>query len=330
MTNSIAQDITLDIPTGIVNNIQQYCTEDGPGIRTTVFLKGCTLTCDWCSNPESMHFKPELAYNPNTCIGARDCGLCIPACPESAIHVIDGEKAVSVDFSRCTNCSLCVAACPAESLRMYGDSMTLDQVITEVDKDGGFYSESGGGMTLSGGECLAQPDFAAQLLMAAHKRGYNTVIETAANVPYRNMQKVLPHADLVLHDIKFMDSECHLRFTGCKNDRILDNLKRAYSDYPDKYFVARTPIIPGINDNEEEVHAVLDFIRPYKNVIGYQLLPYHRFGQSRYTYMGFDFKLDDIPSAREEDLVDLRALVDAAFGRKDSSLATSYPPDMRL
>ena len=283
------------IPTGRVLNIQHFCTHDGPGIRTTVFLKGCPLRCKWCSNPESIHPKPELAYNPKKCIGEKQCGYCIKACPESAIFVVgtDGHAAgeavadqIHVNWDLCTNCGKCVPTCPTEALYEFGHDMTVDEVLAEVEQDSSFYRESGGGITVSGGECLLQPDFTAALLEEAHRRGINTAIETAGNVPWPFMEKVLPHVDLVLHDHKCTDPERHKKWTGVTNERILTNFKKAYETFPEKKFIARTPLIPGVNDDEEHIRAVLALIRPYSNVIDYELLPYHRFGESKYGFLG--------------------------------------------
>ena len=193
--------------TGRVLNIQHFCTHDGPGIRTTVFVKGCPLRCKWCSNPESIHPKPELAYNPTKCIGEKQCGYCIKACPESAIFVVgDGASdKVHINWDQCTNCGRCMPICPTEALYEFGREMTVDEVLAEVEQDSSFYRESGGGITVSGGECLLQPDYTAALLAEAHQRGINTAIETAGNVPWPFMEKVLQHVDLMLHDHKCTD-----------------------------------------------------------------------------------------------------------------------------
>ena len=259
--------------TGRVLNIQRYCSHDGPGIRTTVFLKGCSLRCKWCSNPESIHPQPELAYDPRLCVGAEECGACLkPPFPAGAFYVVPGaDDKVRVNWDLAGDCDEeMVALCPPKALYMFGEEMTVDQVVDKVEKDASFYRNSGGGMTLSGGECLFQPDFAAALLKEAHARGINTAIETAGNVPWRFMETVLPHVDTVLHDLKVSDSERHQKWTGVKNERILDNFKRAYETWPDKTFIARTPVIPGVNDDEEHIRAVLEFIRPHKNVINYE------------------------------------------------------------
>jgi len=312
--------MSTSIPTGRVLNIQHFCTHDGPGIRTTVFLKGCPLRCKWCSNPESIHPKPELAYNPNKCIGEKQCGFCLKTCPESAIFVVrSGDEAddkVRINWDLCTNCGKCVPVCPTEALYLFGKEMTVEEVLAEVEQDGTFYRESGGGITVSGGECLLQPDFTAALLAEAHRRGINTAIETAGNVPWPFMEKVLQHVDLMLHDHKLTDPERHKKWCGVTNERILANFKKAYETFPEKRFVARTPLIPGVNDDEGHIRSVLAFIRPHPNVIDYELLPYHRFGESKYGFLGRVYELEDFTSPSPETLYHLRAIIDEAFGRQ--------------
>ena len=305
-------------PTGIVLNIQRYCSHDGPGIRTNVFLKGCSLRCKWCSNPESIHRKPELAYAPNMCAGKKECGLCLkPPFPEGAFYVVEGaDDKVKVNWDLAMDIDeATVSLCPTRALDMYGKRMTVEEVLEEVEKDDSFYRSSGGGMTLSGGECQLQPDFAAALLEGAHKRGFNTAIETAFNVPWSFCEKVLPHVDLVLHDHKLTIPERHKKWTGVSNERILANFKRAYETFPDTDFIARTPLIPGVNADEEHIRAVLAFIRPYKNVIDYELLPYHRFGLGKYESLGVVYELDDYKTPSDEVVAHLQAIIDEAFGR---------------
>jgi len=311
--------MSTDTLTGLVLNIQHFSTHDGPGIRTTVFLKGCSLRCKWCSNPESISMKPELAYNPGKCIGKEQCGFCLKACPESALFFVEPGNKVQVNWDLCTNCGACVEACPTTALYVFGQKMTVDQVLDEVEQDSSFYRESGGGMTLSGGECQLQPDFAAALLEGAHRRGINTAIETASNVPWAFMAKILPHVDTVLHDIKLTDPERHKRWTGVDNTRIRENLKRAYETFPDKTFIARTPLIPGINDDEAHIRATLAFIRPYKNVVDYELLPYMRFGESKYGFLGKIYGMQDFEPPTPETLKRLRAIIDEAFGRSGNT-----------
>jgi pyruvate formate lyase activating enzyme len=284
-------------------------------MRTTVFLKGCSLRCKWCSNPESIHPKPELSYNAKTCIGKDECGLCLKECPESAIFVVDSRMEVQVNWDLCTNCGKCIPVCPSKALSQFGIDMTVEEVLAEVEQDSSFYSESGGGLTLSGGECTLQPEFSAALLAEAHRRGFNTAIETAGNVPWEFFHQVLEHVDTVLHDHKVSDPARHKQWVGVDNARIQSNFRRAYETFPDKTFIARTAVIPGVNDDEEHIRAVLAFIRPYKNVVDYELLPYHRYGESKYGFLGRVYELKDFPSLPAETVQRLRAIIDDAFGR---------------
>jgi pyruvate formate lyase activating enzyme len=306
--------------TGVVLNIQRYCSHDGPGIRTNVFLKGCSLRCKWCSNPESIHPKPELSYAPKMCMGKEACGICLkPPFPEGAFYVVEGaDDTVRVNWDLASDVGQeLVSLCPPHALDMYGKRMTVNEVLAEVEKDESIYRNSGGGMTLSGGECQLQPDFAAALLKGAHERGINTAIETAFNVPWSFCEKVLPHVDLVLHDHKLTISERHKKWTAVGNERILANMKRAYETFPNTDFIARTPLIPGVNADEEHIRAVLAFIRPYKNVIDYELLPYHRFGTGKYESLGVVYELDDYKTPSDELVQRLRAIIDEAFGRSN-------------
>jgi pyruvate formate lyase activating enzyme len=290
---------------GRVLNIQRYCSHDGPGIRTTVFLKGCSLRCKWCSNPESIRLKPELAYDSRLCTGKKECGLCLkPPFPEGAFYVVDGaDDKIRVNWDLATDCDeATVSLCPTDALYMFGKEMTVEEVLTEVEQDASFYRTSGGGMTLSGGECLFQPDFSAALLKGAHERGINTAIETACNVPWAFVEKVLPHVDTMLHDHKLTIPERHRKWTGVSNELILENFKR-------------TPLIPGVNDDEEHIRAVLEFIRPHKNVIDYELLPYHRFGTSKYEFLGKIYELSDFTEPSDESVQRLQDIIDEAFGR---------------
>ena len=295
-----------DGPTGVVVNIQHFSTHDGPGIRTTVFLKGCSLRCKWCCNPESIAPKPELAYNLKQCIGEAECGRCLPVCPEQALHVLDSDRRVRVNWDLCTNCGKCVAVCPSKALYHFGRAMTVAEVLAEVEQDSAFYVESGGGITLSGGECLMQPEFSAALLAEAHRRGLTTAIETAGSVPWRSVEQVLPHVDTVLHDYKLSDPAAHKRWTGADNARILENYRRAYRDFPNARFIARLPLIPGVNDDEAHIDAVIAAIAPYPNVVELELLPYHRFGDSKYGFLGRIYALEDFAPPSPERLQHLR------------------------
>jgi pyruvate formate lyase activating enzyme len=312
-------------PTGIVLNIQRYCSHDGPGIRTNVFLKGCSLRCKWCGNPESIRVKPELSYDHKKCKG-RECSLCLKdPFLRGAFYFTEGEEGpVKVNWDLTSGCDEAMCSlCPTGALEMYGKKMTVDEVLEEVEKDASIYRSSGGGITLSGGECMLQPDFSAALLKGAHERGINTAVETACNVPWAYIEKVLPHVDTMLHDHKLTIPERHKKWTGVGNERILANFKKAYETFPSIDFIVRTPLIPGVNADEEHIRAVLAFIRPHKNVIDYELLPYHRFGLGKYEYLGKVYELDDYKTPSDEVVKHLQAIIDEAFGRsgKTSSAA---------
>ena len=303
--------------TGTVLNIQRYCTHDGPGTRTTVFLKGCSLRCKWCSNPESIRKKPELSYGPKKCTG-KECSVCLKApFPKGAFYFVEGDdEKVKVNWDLAMNCIEEMASlCPTGALEMFGKEMTVKEVIDEVERDASFYRNTGGGMTISGGEVMLQPDFAAALLEEAHNCGINTAIETAGNAPWSFLEKVLPHVDTMLHDLKLMNSERHKKWTGVGNERILENFEKAYETFPNTEFIARTPLIPGVNDDEEHIRAVLEFIRPHKNVIEYELLPYHRFGTGKYEFLGMVYELSDFTTPSDESVQRLQAIIDEAFGR---------------
>lgn len=304
-------------PTGIVLNIQRYCTHDGPGTRTNVFLKGCSLRCKWCANPESIAFKPELSYDPRKCTGKKECGVCLEKpFPKGAFYVAKGaDDKVKVNWDLAEDCDQeLVSLCPTGALEMFGKEMTVDEVLDEVEKDASFYRNTGGGITLSGGECLLMPDFSAALLEGAHGRGINTAIETAGNVPWDYMEKVLAHVDTCLHDLKLMNSERHKKWTGVHNKRILENFKKAYETFPYIDFIARTPLIPGINADEEHIRGVLEFIKPHSNVIEYELLPYHRFGLGKYMSLGVTYELEDYKTPSDDVVKHLQSIIDEAFG----------------
>ena len=306
----------LDIK-GTVLNIQRYCSHDGPGTRTTVFLKGCSLRCKWCGNPESIAMKPEFSYNPKKCTGKK-CGICLESpFPKGGFYFVDGDDSkIKVNWQLATGVDKeLVALCPEGALEMFGKTMTVREVMAEVEKDESFYRNTGGGMTISGGEVMLQPDFAAALLKEAHNNGFNTAIETASNAPWSFLEKVLPHVDLMLHDIKLMNSERHKKWTGVGNERILANLKKAYETFPDVEFIARTPLIPGVNADDEHILGVLEFIKPHKNVIDYELLPYHRFGLGKYELLGEVYELDDYKTPSDEVVQRFQAMIDEAFGR---------------
>ena len=266
---------------GLVFNIQPFSIHDGEGIRTTVFLKGCPLRCSWCANPESQRAAPELSYIRSNCI---QCGEC-RKCENGAIVNIEENGKIKIDVSKFENAEHYRNVCPAEALTVMGKYMTVDEVIQTVEKDSFFYRNSFGGMTLSGGEPLLQADFAEALLKEARHHYIDTNIETTGYAKYENIYKVFRHLDSIIYDIKIMDDKKHRFYTGVSNKIILDNFKKMRNDFGDIPVLVRTPVIPGVNDNVNEIKRIKEFISGFPNV-SYELLKFHRFGVPKYAALG--------------------------------------------
>lgn len=283
---------------GYVFNVQRYSVHDGPGIRTIVFLKGCPLKCRWCANPESQHLLPELALNHNKCIGTKECSMCLDICENEAIQESDEGK-VYILRDRCKNCTKCADTCPSRALNIYGKAISVNEVLKVVEEDSVFYSRSGGGITMSGGEPLVQPLFACELVKEAKRRRMNTALETCGHTDWESLDNVCRHLNTIMYDIKSMDPEKHKEFTGVSNELILDNFKKLCANYPSLSIVVRTPVIPGFNDTEEEIQAIIDFIKQFPQV-EYELLPYHRLGQPKYEYLGKEYPLPEVTLDNEK------------------------------
>ena len=277
--------------TGIVFNVQKFSVHDGEGIRTLVFLKGCPLHCPWCSNPESQRREPERAYNPTRCLTAAVCGRCAKACPTRAVSIVGGL--VCFDRSKCTGCNACVRACPSGAQTVYGETQSVDQILSRVEEDGVFYTRSGGGLTLSGGEALAQPDFALALLREAKKRHIHTTIETCGHYPTEVLDQACRVLDALIFDIKCLDSARHKKATGVGSELILKNIGHVFEHFPDLPVLIRTPVIPGFNDTEEDILGIREMI-PRKANIRYEALTYHRMGQPKYGYLGRRYELEGV------------------------------------
>jgi pyruvate formate lyase activating enzyme len=296
-----------DGSTGWVFNIQRFSVHDGPGIRTTVFLKGCPLRCLWCDNPESQRAEPQIVFWDERCIG---CDACLAVCSQSAI-IADEAGRKQVLPERCDWCGRCLEECYAEALEQIGRLMTVDEVLSVVEEDRPFYEESGGGVTLSGGEPMAQPGFSQRLLQGCQERDIHTAIETCGHAPWETWQVLLPHLDLILYDLKETDPTRHKRYTGVSNDLILDNLRRLAGT--GKRIVVRRPVIPGYNDDPEGIHALARFVQELSTVREIHLLPYHRFGRSKYDRLGQEYPMGDAPSLREEAVTGLQDIL-ASYG----------------
>lgn len=261
---------------GVITEIERFALKDGPGIRTTVFFKGCNMACKWCHNPETLPLKPQLMTYPEKCIG---CGACVKACKFGAREIVGG--ALRYNRSACTNCGACASHCFTGALVMAGKEMTVDEVMAEVLQDQPYYRNSGGGVTLSGGEVSTQPEFACELLQALKAAGISTAIETNLYAPWAVYQSLLPLVDLIMFDIKIFDPELHKKWTGVNNQRILENAKKvADLGIP---FLVRTPVIPGVNDTEEEIGRIAEFVGQLGGAQYYELLLFNPLGESKYN-----------------------------------------------
>lgn len=276
---------------GIIFNIQKFCTSDGPGIRTTVFLKGCPLSCIWCHNPESKNLVPQLMYQSNLCVG---CGKCVSLCPRGC-HTIR-EEGHQLDRKFCVGCGRCInVTCKALSLSGY--ERTAEEVMTEVLKDKPFYDNSGGGITVSGGEPLFQYDFTTEILKLAKQNGLHTCMETCGYADSEKLKKLLPLVDLFLFDIKETDSEKHKKFTGVRNEKILENLKMI--DQNGAKTVLRCPIISSCNDTPEHFAGIAALANSMQNLQGIDIEPYHSLGESKYTQLGVGYRLTGLEMPEE-------------------------------
>jgi pyruvate formate lyase activating enzyme len=282
-----------DTPKGLVFNIQKFSLHDGPGIRTLVFLKGCPLACIWCSNPEGQSRQPELIQTCDRCIGTEDCDRCLSICLEQSLGIGD-DGGVLVDRSRCDACGDCAYVCPSRALEVSGYWVTVADVMRTVEEDDAFYARSGGGLTVSGGEPLAQGAFVRSLLEAARARGIDTAIETSGLCSWKTLREVAPLADRIYFDIKCLDPEKHQRGTGVSNEQILDNFRRLRTELPEVTVFVRTPVIPGFNDSKEDIATIVAFIEAAGGAASYELLAYHGFGEPKYAKLGQHYRLSDV------------------------------------
>lgn len=286
--------------TSTILNIQKFSLHDGPGIRTVVFFKGCPLRCRWCANPESQDPRTEILWDRSRCLG---CGVCIQRCPSGAISKTSGG--IRIDTERCSRSGICIAGCPGHALQAEGEQKTAEEVLQICLQDKDFYEESGGGVTLSGGEALLYPGFAVALIQKLKEHGIHTAIETTGFAAPEVFDLVIRPVDLLLFDIKHWDEKKHKEGTGVSNRLILDNMKRVIA--AGKQVLPRLPVIPGYNSSLEDAAGFAMLLKETgaKEV---QLLPFHQFGEGKYDRLGKQYAYAEVPALHEEDLMEYRSI----------------------
>ena len=289
---------------GIITKITRFVMHDGPGIRTIMFFKGCPLRCKWCSSPETYNPFPEITYNQEGC---SKCGKCADVCPKGAITL--KEDGVYTDRTLCAGCGTCAESCPNDARRLSGRLITVEEAFFEVESDILFYQNSGGGVTLSGGEAMMQPEFCLELLKRCYKQNISAVIESCLYTNWEHLEKILKNLDLIYSDIKCMDARKHEEFTGSTNQLILDNVLKV--DQCGLPMIIRVPVVPGYTDDEENIRDISEFVLRLTNVNRIELLPYHRFGLSEYKRLGRSYELEYVKSPSDESLLRLKKIVES-------------------
>ena len=291
---------------GTTFNILRYTVDDGPGLRTTVFLKGCPLSCPWCSNPESQLADPEVSFRQAMCVG---CGRCAALCPEHAIAIV--KRKASIDRARCRRCMTCVEACLNEAMVLMGEQKSIEDVWKVVRRDRDYYEESGGGVTVSGGEPLMQADFVAALFRKLHEEGIHTCLDTTGFASADALERVLAHTDLVLFDLKHMDSGKHRDIVGVPTEPIHENFKRIVNAGVE--IIVRIPYIPEFNDDDENMHATAEFVKSNAPSALVNILPYHEYGSNKYGSIGRVYPMPPTQKPSPEQLNHSRRIF-AQFG----------------
>jgi pyruvate formate lyase activating enzyme len=293
-----------------VLSITRMTIHNGPGIRTLILFKGCPLRCLWCSTPESQKAEPEIAIYPSKCI---HCGECVPVCSLHAINLTN--ETVSINRSLCNNCGKCAQVCYPEAIELLGQPMTVEELLTEAKKDVVIYKHSGGGVTISGGEPLLDPEFTLKLLRALKEEGISVGVDTCGHVPWANIQQMLPYIDFFLWDIKHMEPEKHKRLTGVSNKLILSNARRVSERNISIYI--RVAVIPGYNDSEENIRATCEFAQGLSSAVEVDLIPLHHLGKARYESLNRPYPIADIPLVPDSVLQNMKRLVES-YGLKCS------------
>ena len=281
-------------------DIQRNSSVDGPGVRTTVFFKGCNLKCEWCHNPESQSGKKQMLFYKNRC---KNCGMCLKKCPTGGIY--NPEK--------CTFCGQCEFYCLQDARKICGKDYTVDEVMDIIEKDRSFYNVSGGGVTFSGGECMLQIDSLCELLKSCKDRGIHTAVDTAGHVPWESFELILPYTDLFLYDVKSMIPQVHKKYTGADNKEILDNLAKLMETK--KRIWVRFPVIPTVNDTLDEMKLLINFFDKHGYPEKTELLPYHSMGNVKYEALGREYS--SFPNVNPETMKTMEIFLQSAFSANE-------------
>jgi pyruvate formate lyase activating enzyme len=294
---------TRSEPSAVIFNIQRFSIHDGPGIRTVVFFKGCPLSCRWCHNPESQNFGLDVLYSAERC---RLCAACVAHCPHHAIVRAEDQMLLTDD---CVRCGTCVDFCSAEARAIAGRFLTVRQILDEIERDTVFYDESGGGVTFSGGEPLRHPEILEVLLHKCRARRIHSAIETCGAAPREAVLRLCSHADIVLYDLKLIDSDRHREYTGAPNRNILENLVALAAVHHN--LVVRVPLVPGVNDRPADAGDFRRFLAGIR-FRRLDIVPYHRVGVGKYRRLGREYLLEDTQPPSEEEMAELAATLEAA------------------
>lgn len=289
---------------GLIYSIQKFAVHDGPGIRTLIYMKGCPLSCVWCSSPQSQKPEPEIIYYEVRC---KKCGSCIEACPVKAISMT--EDGIKIDRVICNGCGECAEICQNQALEFAGREVTVAELFGEINKDSGFFRRSGGGITVGGGEPTMQPEFVAEFLKRCKQNNIHTAIETCGFVSWENLEKILNYVDLVYMDIKHMDSAVHEKLTSVPNTLILENIRKASALHT---MIIRIPVVPGYNDSDDNIIATVKFASQLgANLLRVELLPYHKFGSQTYGRIGREYELQHVEPPDDARMESLKKMAES-------------------
>ncbi|HDZ26626.1 hypothetical protein LCGC14_0656070 [marine sediment metagenome] len=296
---------------GIIFDIKRYAIHDGPGIRTTIFLKGCPLRCQWCQNPEGQETNPEIILHSSKC--AKECNECVSVCPQDAVS--KNGNSIEIDKAKCDLCAKCEDVCVYEALEVVGREVTVQEVLAEIEKDRIFFDESGGGITFSGGEPLMHVDFLEAILKEIGKKNIHVTLDTSGYVSFEDLGRICDKVDLFLYDLKIMDDEKHEKYTRVSNKVILENLRKLTEQ--GNSVAVRIPLISGINDNNQSIHMFVDFLQGLKSVKQINLLSYHRWGCEKYKRLRKEGSPITFQSPSDERIEDIKKIfTDSGFSVK--------------